>query len=144
MGKRRINILVADRNPHVRELLKRELAQEGLQVITANSWREVLEYAFGPTMIDLLIVDPNLPDMDTERLLQKIGNRIPPLPIILHTLPGDESTAEHLKGSVFSVEKGNGCIEQLKKLIDQLLTVKNAPKATYKKQGAVHHQQEKL
>ena len=78
MGKRRINILVADRNPHVRELLKRELAQEGLQVITANSWREVLEYAFGPTMIDLLIVDPNLPDMDTERLLQKIGNRIPP------------------------------------------------------------------
>lgn len=119
-----MSILVADRNPHVRELLKRELALDGLNVITANSWREVLHYVFGSTLIDLLVVDPSLSDMDTKKLLEKISKRIPPLPIILHTLPGDENTIGEIKRTVFFIEKGNGCIEQLRELIHRLLKTK--------------------
>lgn len=124
-----MSILVADRNPHVRELLKRELALDGLNVITANSWREVLHYVFGSTLIDLIVVDPSLSDMDTKKLLEKISNRIPPLPIILHTLPGDEITIGEIRRTVFLIEKGNSCIEQLKKLIHRLLTTKYVTKA---------------
>ena len=94
-----MNILVEDLNPHVREFFKRKLTFDGLNVITADSWREALHHALGSTLIDVLVVDPSLPDMDTKKPLRKTNNRIPPRPIILETLPGDKNTLNGIKTS---------------------------------------------
>lgn len=63
-------VLIADRNPHVRCFLKRELAAEGLHVIIAESGQEILKWSFGPQPLDLVVIDPDLQDMDSAFLLK--------------------------------------------------------------------------
>ena len=44
--KKEYTILIADRNPNVRGLLKRELENEGYLVKMAKNAREVLDWAY--------------------------------------------------------------------------------------------------
>ena len=56
-NKNTFTILVADRNPNVRDFLKRELMAEGYRVLQAKDNREVLKRVFSRTPLDLLIFD---------------------------------------------------------------------------------------
>lgn len=114
-------VLIADRNPHVRCFIKRELAAEGFRVIIAESGQEILKLSFGPTPLDLIAIDPDLPDMDSAALLQKLSRRIPPVPVVLHTLPGEEIT-DNMRGMIVFVEKGGRSIERLKAVIADILS----------------------
>ncbi|MFH0729139.1 MAG: response regulator [Pseudomonadota bacterium] len=118
-------VLIADRNPHVRCFLKRELAAEGFQVIVAESGQEILKWSFGPLPLDLVVIDPDLPDMDSAALLKKLSGRIPPLPVVLHTLPGEEKI-DDMRGMIVFVEKGSQSVDRLKAVIADILSRKKA------------------
>ena len=119
--KREFTILIADRNRHVREFLKRELTAEGYQVLLAKSGQEVLRWIYKKHPLDLLILDLDLPDGIEPGLLQKIENRIPKLPVVLHGFFLDYVDHPSVIGSAVFVEKRGNSVEQLKKVVLKLL-----------------------
>ena len=117
-----INILIADRNPHVRELLRREMRLEGYQVQLAKTGREVINCVYNQDRLDLLILDPDLPDTDESFLLKKLGERIPPLPVVVHSfLSENNSEQQDVLTTVTFVEKRGSSIDHLKKIVSEIL-----------------------
>ncbi|MBW2605614.1 MAG: response regulator [Deltaproteobacteria bacterium] len=115
------NILIADRNPHVRELLRREMTLEGYQVQLAKTGREVINYTLRKDSFDLLILDPDLPDTDESSLLKKLGECIPPLPVVVHSLLSENSEQQDILTTVTFVEKRGSSIDHLKKIVAEIL-----------------------
>jgi len=115
------NILIADRNPHVRELLRREMMLEGYQVKLAKTGREVINYTLRQDSFDLLILDPDLPDTDESFLLKKLGERIPPLPVVVHAFLSENSEQQDVLTTVIFVEKRGSSIDHLKKIVSEIL-----------------------
>ena len=115
-------ILVADRNAHVREFLKRELMAEGYEIRLAKCGRDVLNGAYDLHPLDLIILDLDLPDIDEESFFSKLQERIPALPIVVHSFQPDgvkgSINYEHL---VF-VEKRANSIERMKKVVTDILS----------------------
>lgn len=132
--KPRCKILIADRNPHVREFLKREMTAAGFQVLLAESGHEVHKQVHADAAIDLLIIDPDLPDADGWSLLAKLRKRLPVPPIILHTFLSDYLTRPDFPGTMRMVEKGGSSVELLKTAVFDILhaseSEKKSPTAT--------------
>jgi len=117
-------ILIADRNSRVREFLKREMTEEGFRVLQAETGRDVIEMVYHCYPLDLILLDPDLPDMEETALLKKIGNRIPSLPIVIHAFDFKETNYFfHLRNSEF-VKKGGRSIEKLKQVVFEMLKEK--------------------
>ncbi|MFO7685865.1 MAG: response regulator [Desulfobacterales bacterium] len=116
------HILIADRNPHVRKFLKRELEAEGYRVQLAESGVELLKWVFHPHPLDLVILDPDLPDTVAHQLMNKLKNRKPPLPVVIHAFLSDYAAAPDTLDADAFVEKGGNSIESLKKAIRNLKT----------------------
>jgi len=117
----RYMILIADRNPHVRAFLKREMTAEGYQIRVADSGREVLRSAFGPSPIHLLIIDPDLPDVEEPAILRQVQERIPELPIIVHSFDPDHAKHFEISNTLVFVEKCGKSIERLISLVAEML-----------------------
>ena len=120
--KEAFTILIADRNPHVRGFLQREMIKEGYSVRLAENAQELLKWAFQAEPLDLIIVDPDLPDAAISSLLQKLQDRIPPVPVVVHThypshSPGPEAGADYW----VIVEKGGSSVERLKQVASDML-----------------------
>lgn len=114
-------ILIADKNPHVRKFLEREMAAEGYGVKVAEKGRQVLEMAYRHEPLDLLLLDPDFADIDGMTLLKKLQDRIPTLPVIIHAFADDyDSTVADLIGVIF-VEKRGSSIEHLKPVVEKML-----------------------
>ena len=77
-------ILIADRNRHVREFLRRELISEGYQVRMAKDDRELMSM-IDLEAPDLLILDLEIPFGGGLAVLQRYRDRNPPLPVVIHT-----------------------------------------------------------
>ncbi|MCF8051764.1 MAG: response regulator [Desulfobacterales bacterium] len=120
MGKT-YSILVADRNRHVRDYLKRELAAEGYLVRLAKTGREVLHWAFHDDPLDLVIIDPNLSDERDLKVFEKILDRVPQLPVIVHGFSADFNPPPVADSEVSFVEKRGGSIEELKRTVFEML-----------------------
>ncbi|QTA92279.1 response regulator [Desulfonema magnum] len=117
--KKEFEILIADRNPHVREFLRREMTAEGYHVRLAENSRQVIEWVYQHESLDLLILDPDMPDADESFLLRKLHNRIPYLPVVIHTFLSDY-TSDSLNASALVEKKGNS-IEHLKQVVFDIL-----------------------
>jgi len=115
-------ILVADRNAHVREFLKRELMAEGYDIRMAKCGREVLNWAYRLHPLDLIILDLDLPDIDGPLLFSKLQDRIPALPIVIHSFRSDGTERFVNYESVVFVEKGGNSIEKLKEVVNDLFS----------------------
>ena len=115
------NILIADRNPHVRELLRREMTIEGYQVQLAKTGREVINYTLRQDCFDLLIIDPDLPDTDESFLLKILGNHIPSLPVVVHSFLSEKNEQRDILTTVTFVEKRGSSIDHLKKIVAEIL-----------------------
>lgn len=119
--KKNVVILIADRNPHVREFLRREMMPEGYEIRLANSAREALKWVFGPEPLHLVIIDPDLPDADELEILKRLEGRIPALPIIIHSFSPDYARTPEVPGTFVFVEKMGKSIERLKKMAEVLM-----------------------
>ncbi len=118
---RKINILLADRNRHVRTFLQRELAGEGYQVILAAEDRELLHLLQTDHLPDLLILDPDLPSYSTKaELLALLHFQYPSLPILIYSLLNDDRKYGEMSGVVGCLEKGED-IGFLKRLIAEVI-----------------------
>jgi len=78
-------ILIADRNRHVREFLRRELEAEGYQVEVARDGREVLNLLSSDEPPHLLILDLEIPQLDEMEIWARLQDRRPPTPVVIHT-----------------------------------------------------------
>ena len=119
--KQEFTILIADRNPHVRMLLQREMTAAGYRVRLADTGREVLKRAFQGEPLDLIILDPDLPDSDGSNILDTVLDRIPTLPIIVHTHFLDHTFDSNTVKKVIFVEKRDVSVERLKQVVYETL-----------------------
>jgi len=119
--KTNFTLLIADRNPHVRKFLQREMTAAGYRVQLADNAHEVIKWAFSREPFDLVILDPDLPDADESQILQHLLNRVPPLPVVLHTYaPESGECFEDMEG-LFFVEKKGSSVERLKQVVYGIL-----------------------
>jgi DNA-binding response OmpR family regulator len=125
--KEPFTILIADRNPHVREFLKREMTEEGYRIRVAKNGREVLKFGFNHEPLDLLILDPDLPDAGALDVLSKLQDRIPVLPVVVHAFLSEYMDQFAGLGSAVFVEKKGTSIDRLKKVVIDVLR-KSYPK----------------
>jgi DNA-binding response OmpR family regulator len=116
-----VTILIADRNPNVRDFLKREMAAEKYRVIVAVDGKNLLEIAArSPRIADILIVDPELPDMDASEIVDKLCRRTPPLPVIIHGLPEEDIAYRGSHSGIF-IEKGSRSVEEIKQIVHKMV-----------------------
>ena len=122
---RQFTILISDRNRNVREFLKREMMAEGYRVHLAKSGREVLKWAYKQEFIDLVILDLDLPDTSEIAILEKLENRIPTLPVIIHAFLSDYENPPAVLNAAALVEKKGNSVERLKKVVSEILGKSN-------------------
>jgi CheY-like chemotaxis protein len=121
-------ILVADRNPHVRAFLGRELAAEGYEVMTAKDGRDLLRMLSSSESPHLLVLDLELPDVSGLQILMELQDRKPLLPVVIHTFRTEYADHPALKKAAAFVEKTGNHIDSFNTVIGELLTKYYSPK----------------
>jgi DNA-binding NtrC family response regulator len=111
-------ILIADRNRHVREFLLRELTADGYKVKLARSGEETLKTVYDQQPLHLVILDPDFADRSDT--LEKIQDRIPAIPVVVHTLSPERLEGLWLSEAVTIVEKNGNSIVGLKEVVSSL------------------------
>ena len=119
--KDQFTILIADRNSHVRKFLQREMTAAGYRVRLAESAGEVLKCAFRHEPLDLVILDPDLPGAEDTNLMQHLMDRVPALPVIVHSYPAEYGNAAAHPAKVVFVEKMGSSVERLKQVVHETL-----------------------
>lgn len=114
--KKDFTILIADRNPHVRNFLKRELALEGYRIRLAENAHEVLKWAYHSDPLDLVILDPDFIEADQSALLKRLQNRVPMLPLVIHGFHSDDEHYSVDSRNTIFVEKREDSVEHLKQI----------------------------
>jgi DNA-binding response OmpR family regulator len=77
-------VLVADDEPNIRMLYRRELSDEGYNVITASDAKEAICRA-RETPLDLVILDIRMPGMDGLEAMDRILEENNEMPVIINT-----------------------------------------------------------
>jgi len=119
--KNQATILIADRNPHIRDFLSREMALKGYRVCLAKSGREVLKWVSNHESIDLVILDLDLPDASEVAILEKLEDRMPTLPVVVHAFLSDHANHPAFLNAAAIVEKKGNSIERLNKVVYEIL-----------------------
>jgi len=102
-------------------LLQREMTAAGYRVRLADTGREVLKRAFQGEPLDLIILDPDLPDADEAHVLEHLLNRVPALPVVVHTYASEYGDVSMDRDGLFFVEKRGSSIERLKQVVHEIL-----------------------
>jgi DNA-binding NtrC family response regulator len=119
-----LTLLIADRNPHVREFLKREMMAEGYHIRLVKSGQELIDHIHNPdTLPDMVILDPDLPDANDLSLVHQIHQLAPDLPVVIHTLQTDMIHQLNVKQSVLLIEKKGSSVDHLKQAVKDILTM---------------------
>ena len=84
-------VMIADANAHIRCFLKRELAAEGFDVLSAKMHAEVLRRLDTVPSPDLVILDPDLPFIGGDGTLAQIRSKKPLLPVIVYTAYAEDA-----------------------------------------------------
>ena len=132
------SILIADRNRHVRDFLKREMAAAGYQLQTAKDGREVLRWIRSGEPFDLIILDPDLPDAGEIMILRTIQDQMPAIPIVIHTFLSDYTQLPaDIRSSALVVKNGDS-IDNLKKVVAQILEASHTKRPKKIKSRKIH------
>jgi DNA-binding NtrC family response regulator len=113
-------ILIADRNRHVREFLRRELSAEGYLVEVARDGREVLAKIDGDQRPHLLILDLEIPYLDEQGLWCRLEACNPPLPVVIHTFLPEFPTHLAVPQAAAFLEKKEDT-DQLKSVVAEVI-----------------------
>jgi len=82
------HILIADDDPHIREVIRFALEKAGMQVTLAEDGREALQY-FQALNIDLIVLDINMPEFDGLEVCREI-RKTSDMPILFLSSRDDE------------------------------------------------------
>ena len=93
----------------------------GYRVLLAENAREILKLAFRRKPLDMIILDPDLPDADETQMLEHLMDRIPVLPVVVHTYPSEHGNDSKDMNDVIFVEKKGSSVERLKQVVHQTL-----------------------
>ena len=116
MPKERI-ILIEERNPYIRNLVKRELLSEGYHAFTVENTSQLKNWMHLRRAPDILILDPDLPG-DEKQNMGDILASYPEMPVIFHSLSNEEWTATPGLKHTILVEKNGNSMNFLKQWID--------------------------
>jgi DNA-binding NtrC family response regulator len=122
--KKIFTILVADRNPHIRDFVQRELKEAGHRVFTAKNAAQLKGWILRPIQMDALVIDPNIPGMDNYEELRPLLTLRPELPVVFHCFAPDTVVLRDLAEKVAFVEKSGHSIDAVKAKIERLLASK--------------------
>jgi CheY-like chemotaxis protein len=85
-----VTVLVSDRNSRVREFMAREFRADGWRVLLAGDGWEMFRILRREPLVDLLVLDPDLPNRYGSDLLGRIREERPEVPILVHSWRTDE------------------------------------------------------
>lgn len=80
----RNRILIVDDDLDMREILSFDFESEGFQVLQAESGNRAIEI-LNTRAVDVVVTDVRMPDGDGVRLLERVNERYPDLPVIFLT-----------------------------------------------------------
>jgi DNA-binding NtrC family response regulator len=113
MPKKKPVILIAERNPHIRNLVQRELMAEDYHVFTVDNVFQLKNWIYLRRAPDILVLDPELPGSEEHNIWGLLAS-YPELPVIIHCLCADQwKDLNGLKRSAL-VEKNGNSINFLK------------------------------
>ncbi len=84
------HILVAERNRHVRDFIRRELTGEGYLVEVVRDGHELFARLTTVSLPDVLILDLELPFFSEEDLFTRLYEEFPHLPVVIHSFWAEE------------------------------------------------------
>jgi DNA-binding response OmpR family regulator len=115
-----LKILIADRNRHVREFLRRELSAEGYRVEVAKDGRELLSRIEGAEPPQLLILDLEIPYLEEMDLWARLNACRPPLPVVIHSFLPEYPTRLTVPLAAAFLEK-RGDTDRLKAVVAEVM-----------------------
>ncbi len=78
-------ILIADSNRHIRQFLCRELMAEGFTVVQAGIHTEIFNQLDQEPCPDLLILDPDIPNIGGAAVMLQLLGRLPRVPVVVYS-----------------------------------------------------------
>ncbi len=114
-------ILIADRNSHVRELLRREFISAGYRVQVSRDGRDVLRMTNVDNPPDLLVLDLDMPYPSGLAVLEQLQDRELPLPVVVHTFLTEYANHPAVQRAAGFWEKRGNNIDGLKATVAQVL-----------------------
>ncbi|SHL06226.1 Response regulator receiver domain-containing protein [Desulfatibacillum alkenivorans DSM 16219] len=120
-----ITICVADPNPRVRELLRREFSSLGCNVEMAGAAQEVVDKCLSDHPPDLLVLDPEISRADSSPILSRISMFMPGLPVVLHAFPGEALNHPAAHKAAAILEKGEST-HRLRDVVSRILNERSA------------------
>lgn len=114
-------ILIADRNPHVRDFLRRELISAGYRVQLAKDGREVLRMTSADEPPELLILDLDMPYVSGVTILDELQKQKSHLPVVIHTLLTEHAKHPAVQSAASFLEKRGDNIDGFKATVEQVL-----------------------
>ncbi len=117
--ERRFTILIADRNRRIRQFLMREFAAEGYRVLLAEDSNDLLRSIRQDDTLDLLILDDEMLGPEKSRIAEQLGNRVPRLPLIVHSF-STERVEESLALEAAALVEKKGNVGELKNAVDRV------------------------
>ena len=122
---KKYHIIIADRNPRIRDYLTRELSGEDYQIFPVKTVDQLRTWIIHRYPLDLLVLDPCFMEDDAGKDLENLLEQIPSVPVIFHCLPADNPALKHQRLRPVFVEKSGTSVITLKQNIHSLLQSEN-------------------
>jgi DNA-binding NtrC family response regulator len=118
-----LKILIVDNELHIRELYKVELEEEGYEVISTDSGRKALRL-FEKEYPDIVVTGMFMYDIGSRRLLRKMKEQKPKIPVIISTAYDYQKDFDVLvsESNAFIVKSSD--LSELKKTIKKFIKKK--------------------
>ena len=114
-------ILIADRNRHIRELLRREFEAAGYRVQLAKDGKQLLTAINSAEPLDLLILDLEIPYVNGVEIIKRLKDREPPVPVVIHTFFSRDVESPAVENASALVEKTGDNIGHLRSVVEEVL-----------------------
>ena len=80
-----LRIILLDDDSMIRDVISRQLRKRGLRVEVCANAAQTMAALEGPEAVDLLLTDFSMPDVSCDRLITRVHQRRPDLPVIILT-----------------------------------------------------------
>ena len=114
-------IVIADKNRHVREFLKREFESDGYVVSLAKDETELLSLLNNQDAADLIILDLEMPCCEGVEIFEHLVHCNATIPIIVHTLLTEYFNHSEMQKAAAILEKTGANVDHLKSVVISVL-----------------------